>query len=198
MITFDDCVKKMQEDANSAHECLALLQTALSRNSAAPLKDCERKIALIRKTEAELTEKITHLAQENHTYRMYLSIPPLLLRIGEQVEKLSETIHKKIKEDVLFSDRAISELTILFQRLKEALKSTSDLLATKNPVLVQHITECEDDVVKKALEYATLHEERLIEGLCLAMASPLFLNILNSVRCIAWDAKEIATKFKIG
>ncbi|HET6418795.1 MAG TPA: hypothetical protein VFG19_01475 [Geobacteraceae bacterium] len=197
MATFDQCLKKIQEDSSIALECLSLLQAALSRNSTAPLRDCEGKTALFKKSEAELTESITRLAKENQTYRAYLSIPPLLLRIGEQIERLCEIVNKKISDDILFSDRAISELSTLFDKLKEALKSTSDLLATKNPVLIKHITECENDIAVKALEYGTQHEERLIEGLCLTIASPLFLNILNSVRCIAWDAKEIALKFKV-
>jgi Na+/phosphate symporter len=108
---------------------------------------------------------------------------------------LNESVGKKVKEDILFSDRAISELSILIQKLKETLKNTSDLLATKNAVLVQHINGCEEDIVRKALEFATQHEERLVEGLCLPVSSHLYLNMLNSIRCIAWDAKEIATKF---
>ena len=43
-------------------------------------------------------------------------------------------------------------------------------------------------------EYATLHEERLIEGLCLPVASSLYINMLDSIKNIAWHAKEIATK----
>ncbi len=195
MSTFDDYVKKMRESTNNAGECLDLLQKALSHNSTAPLQNCREKTTHIKKTEAELTGKITQLAQENNTLRVYLSVPLILLRIGGHIDNLTDTFHKKIKDDILFSDRAVSELTILFRQLKEALKSTSDLLVTKNPVLVHHITECEEDVVRKALEFATHHEERLIEGLCLPVASPLYLNILNSIRCIAWDIKEIASRF---
>jgi len=195
MSTFDDFVKKMKESTNNACECIDLLQTALSQNSTAHLQVCREKTAHIKKTEAELSAKITQLAQENNALRVYLSVPLILQRIGGHIDNLNDTFHKKIKDDILFSDRAVSELTTLFRRLKEALKNTSDLLVTKNPVLVRHITECEEDVVKKALEFATLHEERLIEGLCLPVSSPLYLNILNSIRCIAWDTNEIASKF---
>ncbi len=195
MSTSDEYVKKMHEATNKAFECLTLLETAISLNSKVPLQDCSAKTALITKAEADLTGKIAHLAQENNALRVYLSVPLLLQRIGGHIDSLNESISKKIKDDILFSDRAVSELTILFQKLKEALKSTADLLVTKNPILVQHIIECEEDVVKKALEFATQHEERLIEGLCLAVASPLFLNMLNTIRYIAWDTKEIALKF---
>lgn len=195
MSTFDDFVKKMRESTSNAGECIELLQTALAQNSTAPLQVCREKAAQINKTEADLTARITRLAQENNALRVYLSVPLILQRIAGHIDNLTDTFHKKIKDDILFSDRAISELMILFRRLKEALKNTSDLLVTKNPVLVKHINECEEDIVRKALEFATLHEERLIEGLCLPVSSPLYLNILNSIRCIAWDTNEIASKF---
>jgi Na+/phosphate symporter len=195
METFNDCLDKMKGAANNAFECIALLQKAFSHNSTTPLKDCREKVPSMMKLEAELTHKIARLAQEDNALKKYVSIPRLLSGIEEHIEKLSDIINKKIKDDVLFSDRAISELAILFQRLKELLKNTADLLTTGNPILVQHIRECEQDVVKKALEYATSHEDRLIEGLCLSVASPLFLNMLNSIRCIACNANEIAMKF---
>ncbi len=195
MLTFDEFVKKMHEATNNTLECLTMLQTALALNSKAPLNDCREKTAFIRKTEADLTVKITQLAREDNALKVYLSVPLLLQRIAEHIDSLAETINRKIKDDLLFSDRAVSELSILFQRLKEALQSTSDLMVTKNHIRVQHVVKCEEDVVKKALEFATQHEERLVEGLCLPASSPLFLNMLNSIRCIAWDTKEIDMKF---
>jgi Na+/phosphate symporter len=197
MDTFNGYLKKMCDNMNNASECLTLLHSALTHNSTDPIHDCRERLSSIKKIETDLADKITYLARKDHSYKIYISVPQLLLRIGENIEKLSENLGKKIKEDILFSDRAISELAILFQKLEETLKSTSDLLSTKNSVLVQHINECEKDIVQKALEFATLHEERLVEGLCLPVSSSLYLNMLNSIRCIAWDAKEIATKFAL-
>jgi Na+/phosphate symporter len=195
METLNECLDKMKEAANNSYECLSLLQTALSHNSITPLKGCREKLHSITSLETELTGKISRFAKEDNSLKKYVSIPQLLSGIGEHIEKLSDIIGRKIKEDVLFSDRAIFELTTLFKGLKDLLKSTSDLLITENPALVQHVRECENDVAKKAMEYATSHEDRLIEGLCLPVASPLFLNMLNSIRCVACNAKEIATKF---
>ncbi len=195
MDTFNEYLGKMCENTNNAGECLTLLHSALTHNSRDSIHACREKINSIKRMETDLADKITYLARKDHSYRIYISVPQLLLRIGENLEKLNETLDKKIKEDILFTDRAVSELTILFQRLKETLKSTSDLLATKNSILVQHINECEKDIVQKALEFATQHEERLVEGLCLPVSSSLYLTMLNSMRCIAWDAKEIAMKF---
>jgi Na+/phosphate symporter len=195
MESSNEYVDRIRRAAKNSYECISLLQSALSHNSTTSLKDCREMLPSIMNLESELTGKIARIAKEDNTLKKYVSIPQLLFGIGEHIEKLREIIDKKIKDDILFSDRAISELTTLLKRLNDLLRSTSDMLATENPVLIQHIQDSEQDVVKKAMEYATSHEDRLIEGLCLPIASPLFLNMLNSIRCIACNAKDIAMKF---
>jgi len=39
-----------------------------------------------------------------------------------------------------------------------------------------------------------LHEERLIRGECLPIASSLFIGMLEAIKSIAWHTKEITTK----
>ena len=74
------------------------------------------------------------------------------------------------------------------------MKTTADLLLIKNSVLIRYIEEAEADLANKTLEYSTLHEERMIEGLCLPVASPLYLTMLNAIRNIGREAKNIADK----
>jgi Na+/phosphate symporter len=56
------------------------------------------------------------------------------------------------------------------------------------------VRESAAEISRSASEFATMHEERLIEGLCMPKASPLFLDILDAIKGIAWHAKEIAEK----
>ena len=190
-----ELVKSMHASAVKANECLSLLQTAFTRNSSGPLTECREKLVYIRKAETESTIKIAELLRSNQDLKPYLSIPNALLMMGDHIEKLVGIIQKKNREAVLFSDRAISEITFLLQKLAEILKTIADLLIINNPVLIRHVEESGAEIENKTLEYATLHEERLIEGLCHPIASPLFLAMLNSIHDIAWDAKEIASKF---
>ncbi len=195
METFNELLKKMHEAATKANDCLSLLQSAFMHNSSRPMKEYQEKINFVKKAETEITVKIAELARENHALKPYLSIPHLLSRTADDIDRFAELVNKKIKDDILFSDRAISEITILLQRLTEILKTTADLFITNNPVLIKYVQDAEADVAKKSIEFATSHEERMIEGLCLPLASPLFLNMLNAIRCIARDAKEISAKF---
>jgi Na+/phosphate symporter len=138
------------------------------------------------------------MARDNADLKPYVSVPVHLLRIGESVEKLAGCIEIMVREQVLFSDRAIEEINYLFQRLADILRPTADIILARNAILAQYVGESETGVVKRALEYATQHEERLIEGLCLPYASSLYIRMLDEIKNIAWHAKEIAARLAAG
>jgi Na+/phosphate symporter len=194
METLNDISKSLHNIANKANDCLLLLETAFIHNSPGLLKDCRGKLESMEKAVTEVKTRITGLIQENPDLKPYLTISLLLCSIGEHSEKLLEAVNKKIKEDILFSDRGIKEINLLFKKLSEILKTTADLFLTKSPVLIRYIKESEADLANQTIEYSTMHEERLIEGLCLPVASPLYLTMLNSIRNIGRDAKDIADK----
>jgi Na+/phosphate symporter len=86
------------------------------------------------------------------------------------------------------------EMTFLLQRLDEILRPTTEIIFERNTLLSMYIQESQASVGKMAGEYATLHEERLIKGVCFPAASSLYINMLDSVKGIAWHSKEIAVK----
>lgn len=184
----------MHEMANTAETGISLLQTAFIYNSTGPLNECIAAAEIIRNSEPDLTKSIIGMAKGNPELAPFVSIPAHLMRIGENIEKLSGLVNKKIKEDILFSDRAVTEITFLLQRLVDIIRPTADIILAKNTILRRYIEESEAGIVKRATEYATLHEERLIEGLCLPVASSLYINMLDAIKSIAWHAKEIAVK----
>lgn len=184
----------MHEMANTAEAGMSLLQTAFIYNSTGPLNECIDKAEKIKNFEPDLTKNITSMAKNNPELAPYVSIPAHLIMIGENIEKLSGLMNKKIKENILFSDRAVTEITFLLQRLVDIIRPTADIVLAKNTILRRYIEESEAGIVKRATEYATLHEERLIEGLCLPVASSLYVNMLDAIKSIAWHAKEIAVK----
>ena len=189
-----ELLKAMYEMANNAENCMSFLQTALIYNSSTPLKDCGSKVETIKEAEAQLTKKVAELARDNPELKPYVSIPVHLLRIGENIEKLTELMDKKIKDNILFSDKAVTEITFLLQRLIDVLRPTADMILARNTILRRYVEESEAGIVRRATEYATLHEERLIEGLCLPVASSLYINMVDAIKNIAWHAKEIAVK----
>jgi len=189
-----EIVRTLHEAGEATEDCMSLLQTSFLYHSLQHLHDCRTKIHHFRNREPQLTSEIAELARENAEMKPYVPVPVHLARIGESMEKLAGCIEKMVKEQVLFSDRAIEEITYLLQRLMDILRPMSDIVLARNVILAKYVNESEAGVVKSALEYATLHEERLIEGLCIPHASSLFISMLDEIKNIAWHTKEIASK----
>lgn len=189
-----EILKTLNDIGNSLEEFISSLQMAFIYNNVAPLTGIQEKIGDLKRLILSMTEKVVVQARDNPHLRHYTTVPTSLIRIAENIEKLSELISTKVKEDILFSDRAISEITFLLQRLADIIRPASDIILAPNSILGNYIRESEAGIVRRATDYATQHEERLIEGLCLPKASALYINILDAIKNIAWHCKEIANK----
>jgi Na+/phosphate symporter len=189
---YEEIRHEMHEIGTGTEHCMVLLQRAFMRNSLEPLNACREKLAVFRNAEPELTKKVKELARKDETKKEYAAILHHLMKICDDLSELTGPLETKIKEKILFSDRAVTEISFLSQNLAELLKATSDLILVKNPILLRYVIESETMVAKMAIEYATQHEERMIEGLCLPVASPLFLKMLEIFKGIARQSKKIA------
>ena len=105
-----------------------------------------------------------------------------LQMVGDNLEGLSVPIGRKIKEGVLFSDKAVAQANQLFDHLTGILRSILDALKTDNEFLKRYVMEEGQRLTQSCNDFATEHEARLVEGLCLPQAAPLFLAILNGLR----------------
>lgn len=182
----------MHEIGSGTERCMVLLQKAFMKNSLDKLNVCQEKLAAFSNAEPELAKKLKELCRKDETKKEYAVIFDHIMRICATIAELTEPLEKKIRDKILFSDRAVTEISFLSQNLAELLKATADLILVKNPILIRYVMESETMVSKMSTDYATHHEERLVEGLCHTEASPLFLNILENFKKIAWEAKEIA------
>jgi len=191
---FQHLIKEMSDLGRQTDACLSLLQGAFINNSLGQLKECREKVSEIRNAEVGLAVKVTDAAKQSGEMKQYVLVPQHILRIAENIESLAEKTAKKVKDNILFSERAITEITFLLQRLKEIIMSANDLLFCENTILNSYVEESEANLIKNCIEYATQHEERLVEGLCLPVSSSIYITMLDCIRNIAWHAKEIAIK----
>ncbi len=184
----------LHETVSDAEDCVYLLQISFIYNSPIHLNDCRRKASGMLKTLGALKNEIETLSLEHPIVKPYISVPAYMTKATQDLERLADLVGKKIREQVLFSDKAVEEVTFLMQRLIDLLRPTADIILARNEILINYVRESETDVIRKALEYATFHEDRLIGGVCLPIASPLYLNMLDAIKSIAWNAKCIAVK----
>jgi Na+/phosphate symporter len=111
--------------------------------------------------------------------------------IGQNLGGLSQPIERKIKDGVLFSDKAVTQTNYLFDQHGGMVRSILDIVKTDNSYLKKFVLEESRKLVQACADFATEHEERLIEGLCLPQAAPIFLSILDRFRAIGEHEMEV-------
>lgn len=168
------------------------IQNALIYNKASLLEEINPMVKEICGEESVYIDEFMKLSKEFDAAGKYALIPGHICKIGEGMASISDSFRSKIKEDILFSDKAVDEINLLFERLKDILRNTNDMILARNLIIANYVKESEADISRLANDFSTKHEERLIEGLCLPKASPIFLGIIDSIKVIAWHAKEIA------
>jgi Na+/phosphate symporter len=110
------------------------------------------------------------------------------------LDSVLQHVRAKISEGVLFSDKAVGEIRHLFKETLDILKTAGDTLVTRNEVLMKYVVDKCKNLDKIVKSYAEEHEERLIKGLCQAQASPVYLNIMDSIMTVVWHVKQALVK----
>ncbi len=110
------------------------------------------------------------------------------------LESTLQHVRAKISEGVLFSDKAVGEIRHLFKETLDILKTANDTLVTKNEVLMKYVVDKYKNLDEIVEGYAEGHEERLIKGLCQPQASPVYLNIMDSIMTVVWHVKQALVK----
>ncbi len=109
--------------------------------------------------------------------------------IGEMIPVLS----KQIRQGIPFSQRGIAQTNELFDGQLEMLRVLADIFQTDNEMLKTFLRqEKGPSLCQLCIDFATAHEARLIEGLCLPHAAPIFLTMLDAVRNMARHGMEVA------
>ncbi len=121
------------------------------------------------------------------------SILEHLMVIGDNIGGCMDPIEQKIRGAVLFSDKAVTQANFLFDQHTGIIRSVLDIFKTDNEFLKKYVLEESGKLGQACLSFATEHEERMIEGLCLPQAAPIFLALLDRMRNIAQQEVEIAT-----
>ncbi len=185
-------VFEMHELLSDMVDVVDTLYTGLLYNNSKIIAGVKEKADKAGSRAATMTEVLVEERKEEPRAALYVSVPSHMARMGAGLLRIADSLKTKTKENVLFSDRADSEVTYMFERIRDILVNARDMVLAPNTLVARHMEESQRAVDKIALEYSTKHEERLIEGLCAPKASQLYLEMLDSFKNIAWHAKEIA------
>ncbi len=193
-------LRKIEEELyqlfHRAAEMLQLISEGFNLHSKKHLSEAEKIVREVDKSEkiltAALLKELSQHKDELDQIKELIPVPGHLERIGDCCESIIMATKTKMTTGVLFSDRAVSEINFLYKNLIELTKSAGDIILTKNLLLTKHIIVESDKVNEKANDYATLHEERLVLGVCNPKSSSIFLDVLDSFKGISFHLKKIA------
>ena len=192
----EKAIENLSEMIRKIEEVLELSQGAFNKHKINLVKKAEHLAHEIKMQEGVLTPLFLEQLKTDSDVKSYVSIPSHFRRISHNLEEILTAISRKIHEKVLFSDKGADEINRLLNETESLLYNIADLIITRNTVIAKEVNLIAESILEKAIEYTTLHEERLIQGMCLPVASSIYIHIIDAVRGIAWHGKEIASHFK--
>jgi len=178
--------KKMILVCQSLMRMLELASEGFRRPSEESFKEAEEFEDKIHQFSSELTSFIISKSpsseKEKEWVKPYLSIASSLDRMAYSIEGILDRVRGKSENHILFSDQAVKELSDLFQEAMRLLENLPNLITTQDRLLARRIGEEGRSMLKIADGYAEVHEERLIDGVCVPKHSPIYLGIVESLK----------------
>jgi Na+/phosphate symporter len=149
--------------------------------------------AAVKKLEGQMAQA---KAEDQAELTVWLNLLKGLAKIVVTLGGMLEPITKKVKDNVLFSEKAVSQTNGLFDSQTGLLKSVFDIVQTGNDYLKKFVQEEGLKVQRDCADFATEHETRLIEGLCSPQAAPIFLAILEKFSSLGKQEAEMVKGLK--
>ena len=188
--TVKDLKKELYLVMHKAEEMLELTEDGFIRNKLASLDQADELNKEIQSREDALTSMLAKMASQNNEARAVLSVPSHVEKIATSIKRITESSRIRIKEGMLFSDKAILETGQLFTKAKEVLKKASDAVVTGAPATIESVLKESDILDTMANNFATAHEERLVTGECSPKSSSTYLCILYAFDDMGAHLKE--------
>jgi Na+/phosphate symporter len=157
------------------------------------MQTCETLAKEVHREEKVLTTAIVCSPRTtSEVLKTVLLFPGKLERAGDLLESILNVARTKARDGIPFSDKALGEMTQLFELLEKMMKNFRDLIATLNASLIDVLLNQQKQLAQMTIDFALAHEGRLISGVCAPKASSLYLDILDSIRSINRYFKDMA------
>ncbi len=177
---------------------LELAFEGFQRPTEASFREVEVFEDKIYETSSELTgfiiSKTPPTEKEKEQIKPYLSVASSLGLLTYNIQSTLDRVRGKFENHIVFSDQADKEVNDLFQETMGLLKNLPDLFATGSKSLAQQVGEQGRSMFKIADGYSEVHEERLINGICVPKHSPLYLGIIESLKGVIVQTLAVGGK----
>lgn len=194
----EQTVKDLKKDIylimHKALEMIELTEDGFTKNKLSSLDQADELAKEIHVKEDVLTATLAKMSAANSEARSLLTVPSHIEKIATSLKRITENSRARIKEGMLFSDKAILETGKLFTKTKEVLRKAGETAVTGAKATVESVLAESDAVERMANEFATSHEERLVTGECSPKSSSTYLCILYAFEDMGAHIKDATKK----
>ncbi len=192
--TVKDIQKEIYLIMHKAQEMLELTEDGFMKNRVTPLDEADDLAKEIQTKEDALTATLAKMSSTNSEARTILAVPAHIEKIATSIKRINENSRSRIKEGLLFSDKAILETGKLFTKSKDILKKSGEAAVTGAQATLEAVLSDSDALERMANDFATAHEERLVTGECAARSSSTYLCILYAFEDMGAHIKNTIKK----
>jgi len=190
--------QELREKMIQTYQSFFKILNSASQEFKSPSERSVRELEAVRdrlqRDSSELTQLLVQKAAstgQKEWVKPYLSIVSSFDRMEYNIDGILDRLKKMVHEEILFTDRGINEVNHVFQETLQLLENLPDTILTQNRLLAEQLREKGKMIFRLVDGYAEEHEKRLIEGVCVPKASPIYLGFLESLKGIVAHTLEI-------
>lgn len=195
--TVKDVKKDIYLAMHKAQSMLELTEDGFMKSKASSLDRADELAVEIQAKEDNLTTLLARMASSNNEARSILTVPAHIEKIATSIKRIGDNSRSRIKEGLLFSDKAILETGKLFTKSKDILKKAGEAAVTGSQATLQAVLAESDTLERMANDFATAHEERLVTGECSPKSSSTYLCILYAFEDMGAHIKNTISKLTV-
>jgi Na+/phosphate symporter len=192
--TIKDLKKEIYLMMHKAQEMLELVEDGFMKNKLASLDQADELVKEIHTREDVLTTTLAKMASTNNEARTLLTVPSHIEKIATIIMRITESCRTRIKEGLLFSDKAVNETEKLFAFTMDVLKKSAEAAITGSESVVKTTIADADAMERMANNFATAHEDRLVTGECSPNSSSTYLCILYAFEDMGTHIKNVVKR----
>ena len=192
--TVKDVKKDIYLAMHKAQSMLELTEDGFMKSKTSSLDQADELAVEIQAREDNLTSMLAKMASANNEARAILTVPAHIEKIATSIKRIGENSRSRIKEGLLFSDKALLETGKLFTKSKDILKKAGEAAVTGSQATLQAVLADSDALERMANDFATGHEERLATGECSPKSSSTYLSILYAFEDMGAHIKNTIKK----
>ena len=160
-----ELMQRFRDVFETSEPILDELEKGFFSQQARIIQDCEKKFGDLLISRVPYVERIIGEKDKSEADMKYVRLLPALQTIALAIENLMYKMESKLVSNILFSEKALSEIKALFRLMREQFRDTKDYIITRNPALQEAVKMQTDKMFKMIEDLAIVHQNRLITGM---------------------------------